>query len=143
MLRELAVHPSTIDACVQVPLGKQSLQDLFTVRELIQEKDGCWRMAQDKSGEHGPEWASIYNGDDYVIFGHDAARGLQQGPRSLGLDTGCVYGNVLTSAILDLRSLAADSAAGLTGDLEEKIKLFSVKAHHKYAPYHDVGPEDD
>lgn len=123
---------------LQVPLGRQSLQDLFTLRELIETKDGHWRMADDKHDEHGPEWASIYKGDDYVIFGHDAGRGLQQGPRSLGLDTGCVYGNVLTSAILDLNADKQEIA----GHIAERIKLVSVKAHHKYVPYHAT-PEDD
>ena len=123
---------------VQVPLGQQSLQDLFTVRELIQTKDGRWRMADDKNDEHGPEWAQIYNGHDYVIFGHDSGRGLQQGPRSLGLDTGCVYGNVLTAAILDLTTGKEEIA----GHIAERINLVDVPAHHKYAPYHAT-PEDD
>ena len=117
---------------MQVPLLKQDLQSLFTVRELIQNRDGCWRMAQDKEGEHGPEWTSVYNDpSNFVIFGHDASRGLQQGPRSLGLDTGCVYGNVLTAAIVDLSN---STGPANQGDLVEKIKLYSVKAHHKYVP---------
>ena len=71
-----------------------------------------------------------------MIFGHDSGRGLQRGPRSLGLDTGCVYGNVLTAAIIDLTNSTGPALgnAQFQGDLVEKIKLVSVKSHHQYAP---------
>ena len=37
-----------------------------------------------------------------MIYGHDAVRGLQDHrPRTLGLDTGCVYGGVLTGYLLE------------------------------------------
>jgi len=38
-----------------------------------------------------------------AIFGHWAALGLDVGPRHLGLDTGCVWGNFLTAIRLDDR----------------------------------------
>ena len=41
-------------------------------------------------------WEQLVPGP-LVVYGHDAARGLQDHrPRSLGLDTGCVYGGHLT-----------------------------------------------
>ncbi|MEP6862989.1 MAG: symmetrical bis(5'-nucleosyl)-tetraphosphatase [Deltaproteobacteria bacterium] len=38
-----------------------------------------------------------------AVFGHWAALGLDVGPRHLGLDTGCVWGNFLTAIRLDDR----------------------------------------
>ena len=80
---------------MQVPLSKQSLETLYTLRELVQDKHGHWRMAQDKEGEHGPAWATVYNGRDYVIFGHDSGKGLQVGMITPLLDTCSGRGHVM------------------------------------------------
>ena len=34
-------------------------------------------------------WSEAHTGPDFIIFGHDAAKGLQRNAFSLGLDTGC------------------------------------------------------
>ncbi len=47
-----------------------------------------------------PQWA-----DHTVVFGHWAAMGLAIGPRYLGLDSGCVWGDKLTALRLDDRHL--------------------------------------
>ena len=46
-------------------------------------------------------WDEFYRGDKVVVFGHWARRGLVRTPRVIGLDTGCVYGNVLTAWIAE------------------------------------------
>jgi len=51
---------------------------------------------------HGPGWYEAYTGDQLVIYGHDARRGLVDlRPRTLGLDTGCVYGGQLSAYLLE------------------------------------------
>ena len=47
-------------------------------------------------------WFEHYEGDRLIIYGHDARRGLQDHrPKTLGLDTGCVYGGQLTGYVLE------------------------------------------
>jgi bis(5'-nucleosyl)-tetraphosphatase (symmetrical) len=42
-------------------------------------------------------WDSLYKGDALVVHGHWARRGFYRGPRTMGLDSGCVYGGALTA----------------------------------------------
>jgi bis(5'-nucleosyl)-tetraphosphatase (symmetrical) len=42
-------------------------------------------------------WDAFYEGDALVVHGHWARRGHYRGPRTLGLDSGCVYGGPLTA----------------------------------------------
>lgn len=64
-------------------------------------------------------WGAAYEGPPQVIFGHNAAPGLQLHPWATGLDTGCVYGGRLTAMVLAEgqrvpRSLAARRALLVT-----------------------------
>lgn len=45
-------------------------------------------------------WGERYHGPPHIVFGHNAAPGLQLHPWATGLDTGCVYGGRLTSLVL-------------------------------------------
>ncbi|NIM61213.1 MAG: diadenosine tetraphosphatase [Acidobacteria bacterium] len=42
-------------------------------------------------------WDDYYQGDALVVHGHWARRGYYRGPRTMGLDSGCVYGGPLTA----------------------------------------------
>jgi diadenosine tetraphosphatase ApaH/serine/threonine PP2A family protein phosphatase len=45
-------------------------------------------------------WGAYYQGAPHVVFGHNAAPGLQLHKWATGLDTGCVYGGRLTALVL-------------------------------------------
>jgi bis(5'-nucleosyl)-tetraphosphatase (symmetrical) len=42
-------------------------------------------------------WDDLYDGSELVVHGHWAQRGSYRGERTLGLDSGCVYGGWLTA----------------------------------------------
>jgi hypothetical protein len=56
-----------------------------------------------RRGERHVLWGTRYAGSPHIVFGHNAAPGLQLHPWATGLDTGCVYGGRLTALVLDER----------------------------------------
>ena len=101
-----------LDTCVVVhaglnPYGETSKQQsVITIR----------RFPNDVK-KSNPFWWELIDTNKLIVYGHDAKRGLQDHrPRTLGLDTGCVYGGYLT------------------GYLVEEDRLISVKAKQIYCP---------
>jgi len=69
------------------------------------------RWPNDTSDAH-PFWFEIWPGPERVVYGHDAIRGLQDHrPRTLGLDTGCVYGGRLTGYLVEADRVLSVPAA--------------------------------
>lgn len=57
-------------------------------------------ISEAHNGEHF--WWQLYTGERLILYGHDAKRGIQDHrPKTLGLDSGCVYGNGLTAYSLE------------------------------------------
>eukprot|EP00554_Chaetoceros_debilis_P013231 CAMPEP_0194117656 /NCGR_PEP_ID=MMETSP0150-20130528/32242_1 /TAXON_ID=122233 /ORGANISM="Chaetoceros debilis, Strain MM31A-1" /LENGTH=403 /DNA_ID=CAMNT_0038808773 /DNA_START=347 /DNA_END=1558 /DNA_ORIENTATION=+ len=94
--------------------GRNVVPRIGTHRQNIKDKEGCSQrqnkhveglsyeyysnISSDenkKFGEHYP-WATVWQGPQQIIFGHDAKRGFQAQNFALGLDTGCCYGKKLT-----------------------------------------------
>ena len=46
-------------------------------------------------------WDDFYAGEALVVHGHWAMRGFYRGPRTMGLDSACVYGGRLTAWCVD------------------------------------------
>jgi nitrite reductase/ring-hydroxylating ferredoxin subunit len=90
----LVVHAGLLPG---LPPERQRPEDLMNLRSIRPDGSGSSRR------DEGAPWASRWGGPERVIFGHDAARGLQLYPYAIGLDTGCVYGGELTA--LELPSM--------------------------------------
>lgn len=94
----LVVHAGLLPG---VALKSQEKDDLLNLRSIDAAGKGSKRV------DGGAPWASKWAGPRFVMFGHDALRGLQRYPYALGLDTGCCYGKALTGAWLDSRELVS------------------------------------
>ena len=75
-----------------VAMEAQSPQTMMRIRTV--------RVALEKGKSENRLWGACYAGPPQVIFGHNAAPGLQLHPWATGLDTGCVYGGKLTAMVL-------------------------------------------
>lgn len=63
------------------------------------------RRWPDDADELNPFWFELYQGPERVYYGHDAMRGVQIHPHSVGLDSGCVYGGLLSGMVLETGEL--------------------------------------
>ena len=99
----LVVHAGLLP---DLPLEEQDPYDLMNMRSILD--DGT----PSRSYEEGTPWAAVWPGPRLVVFGHDAVRGLQNRPQSVGLDTGCVYGGWLTGLWVPRRDLVSVPARG-------------------------------
>jgi hypothetical protein len=85
---ELRVVHAGIDPTV--PFEKQNPGTMMRIRT----------VPSQGSGKKNVLWGARYVGPPHIVFGHNAAPGLQLHPWATGLDTGCVYGGRLTCLVL-------------------------------------------
>ena len=79
-------------------------------------------------GHNNPDakfWADLYNGHEgFIIYGHSPFKKPKKNRFSLGIDTGCVYGNTLTAVVIN-------------NTLKPwEYEIIQVKARQKYAEPH-------
>lgn len=94
-LSVIIVHAGLVPG---IPLTEQELTNMIIMRNLVKSPEGTQSAAE--LTNEGEAWASFWPGPDHVYFGHDARRKLQKHAHATGLDTGCVYGNQLTGAVV-------------------------------------------
>jgi predicted phosphodiesterase len=99
--RVLVVHAGLVPG---VAVEDQREEHLRSLRSIADSGEPTSRLLV-----HYP-WAAKWRGPEWVVFGHDAVRGLQQYPLATGLDTGCVYGRQLSALVLPEGKLVQVSA---------------------------------
>ena len=69
--------------------------------EIIQNIRTWDGKGKDLKSDKNPPWYEFYHGEKPVIYGHWASEGLTIRKNTIGLDSGCVYGNSLSAFILE------------------------------------------
>lgn len=87
---DLRVVHAGIDPAV--PFARQDPDTMLRIRTVV--------LPVGRRGERHVLWGEQYEGPPHIVFGHNAAPGLQLHPWATGLDTGCVYGGRLTAMVL-------------------------------------------
>ena len=57
-------------------------------------------QGKDIKNEKNPPWYQFYKKNKLVVYGHWAKQGLKIRANTIGLDSGCVYGNKLSAVLL-------------------------------------------
>jgi len=83
------------------PLEEQHLGLLYRIRNLqeLPQENGKRQFATSERHDIGTPWIDHWKGPEFVVFGHDSVRMLQQTEHAVGLDTGCCYGGQLSAFI--------------------------------------------
>ncbi len=94
----LVVHGGFLPS---IPWREQDARLVTTIQ--VVDASGRARMRRDCPD--GTPWADLWNGPEFVAYGHTPRREVSQHPHAIGLDTGCVHGGMLTAWVLPERKL--------------------------------------
>jgi hypothetical protein len=82
-----------------IAIDAQPAMTLMSLRTVRVRAPGRKRQRARRKGAR-VLWGACYAGPPHIVFGHNAAPGLQLHAWATGLDTGCVYGGRLTAMVL-------------------------------------------
>jgi serine/threonine protein phosphatase 1 len=116
--RVAAVHGGFLPGMRVTAEDVERERDVVPRLRWIRRKNGDWAYVSKGKQKKGDSlWAEVWEGDRFVLYGHTPVDAPKRDRMALGLDTGCVYGGMLTAAIFAGREWTT----------------MSVKARRKYA----------
>ena len=104
--------------------SKKELGQLLFIRYL-DEHQNIVGLGHEK--EQDRFWSEYYDGKEgYVVYGHSVFKEVKEDKHSIGIDTGCVYGNKLSAVVFE--------------DINDptKRKIISVGAKMEYAKTKEI-----
>jgi predicted phosphodiesterase len=91
------VHGGVQNSMTLENLSKRDKEKILRMRYLDQNEN---YLTLGNENENSIFWADIYNGNEgFIVYGHQPFKEPKKNQFSLGIDTGCVYGNRLTAAV--------------------------------------------
>jgi hypothetical protein len=81
-----------------LPIEEQDPRAMMNIRCLARAAPGWPLEASEERGKRS--WAHFYDGEEHVVFGHNAQPEPELALNATGLDTGAVYGGRLTAMVL-------------------------------------------
>ena len=91
-------------------------RDVVRLRYIRRTGSSWTRVPKGKECETDVLWATVWNGDRTILYGHTPLTAPRFDPKAIGLDTGCVYGRALTAAVWDGVSWTTVSQAALRSE---------------------------
>jgi len=93
------VHAGLMNQSNLEDLSKDEVKKLMRLRYISPE--GKF-IPYGEENENSIFWADIYDGNQgFVVYGHQNFDDVRVNENSLGIDTGCIYGNKLTAVIFE------------------------------------------
>lgn len=101
-LQVAVVHGGFLPKMQVTPESVERERDVVPRLRWIRKKHGEWTyVPKNRKKEGDVLWPEKWKGDRFVLYGHTPLREPKRDRMALGLDTGCVYGGMLTAAILE------------------------------------------
>ncbi|MGZ5475840.1 MAG: metallophosphoesterase [Thermoanaerobaculia bacterium] len=76
-------------------------EDLIRLRYVRREGNRWVRVPKGSERETDVLWSEVWDGGRTVLYGHTPMRDASVDSKTIGLDTGCVYGGSLTAAVYE------------------------------------------
>jgi serine/threonine protein phosphatase 1 len=116
--RVTAVHGGVLPETKVDRASIEGQRDVVYRLRYVRKTNGSWRMVPKDEGQPGDKlWAEVWRGNRTILYGHTPLKQPRFDKNAIGLDTGCVYGGMLSAAVLD----------------DREWSTVSVKARQRYA----------
>ena len=97
----LAVHGGVLPMHDVTPSQLRLQSATLPMLRYVRRKDDRWMaIPKGKERDDDPFWTDVWNGARTVVYGHTPRAEVKRTNKTIGLDTGCVYGGALSAAVL-------------------------------------------